>query len=100
MDLIRKLEEFRAQEQALAWEGTFAEYFELVKANPRVAQLSHARIYDMIMAGGRGARRARRAAATTSSTTSSSAWSARSSRSWSTSARPPSGWRCASASCC
>ncbi len=52
MDLIKKLEEFRAQERALTWEGTFADYFEIVKANPRVAQLSHARIFDMIMAAG------------------------------------------------
>src|SRR5215212_350269 len=52
MDLIRKLEEYRAQEQALAWEGTFADYFKLVTANPRLAQLSHARIYDMVMEAG------------------------------------------------
>src|SRR5436190_5217149 len=52
MDLIKKLEEFRTQEQALSWEGTFADYFEIVKANPRVAQLSHARIFDMIMSAG------------------------------------------------
>ena len=35
MDLIRKLEEYRAQEQALAWEGTFADYFESSSATPR-----------------------------------------------------------------
>lgn len=52
MDLIRKLEEYRAQEQALAWSGTFAEYFEIVKANPHVTQLSHGRVFDMIMAEG------------------------------------------------
>jgi serine protein kinase len=52
MDLIRKLEEFRAQEQALAWEGTFAEYFEIAKENPQVAQLSHARVFNMIMTDG------------------------------------------------
>ena len=52
MDLIRKLEEYRAQEQALAWEGTFADYFEIVKRNPQVAQLAHARIFNMIMAAG------------------------------------------------
>src|SRR5215212_2277570 len=52
MDLIRKLEEYRAQEQALAWEGTFADYFELVKRNPQVAQLAHSRIFNMIMAAG------------------------------------------------
>lgn len=48
MDLIKKLEELRAHEQALSWHGTFADYFEIVKANPQVAQLSHARIFDMI----------------------------------------------------
>src|SRR3954466_15051368 len=52
MDLIRKLEEYRVQEQALAWEGTFAEYFEIVKRNPAVAQLAHSRIFNMIMAAG------------------------------------------------
>ncbi len=52
MDLIRKLEEYRAQEQALAWEGTFADYFEIVKRNPAVAQLAHSRIFNMIMAAG------------------------------------------------
>ncbi len=52
MDLIKKLTEFREQEQALSWEGTFAGYFDIVKANPKVAQLAHARIFDMIMAAG------------------------------------------------
>jgi serine protein kinase len=52
MDLIRKLEEYRAQEQALAWEGTFADYFEIVKQQPHVAQLSHARVFNMIMSEG------------------------------------------------
>ncbi|HYP42101.1 MAG TPA: protein prkA [Chloroflexia bacterium] len=52
MDLIKKLEEFRAQEQALSWEGTFADYFNIVKDNPKAAQLAHARIFDMIMAAG------------------------------------------------
>src|SRR5438045_1731921 len=52
MDLIKKLEEFRTQEQALTWEGTFADYFEVVKTNPHVAQLAHARIFDMVMSAG------------------------------------------------
>jgi predicted Ser/Thr protein kinase/intein/homing endonuclease len=52
MDLIKKLEELRAQEQALSWQGTFADYFEIVKANPQIAQLSHARIFDMITSAG------------------------------------------------
>ncbi|MDQ5822664.1 MAG: PrkA family serine protein kinase [Chloroflexota bacterium] len=52
MDLIKKLEEFRAQEQSLSWEGTFEQYFDIVKANPRVANLAHARIFDMILSAG------------------------------------------------
>jgi len=52
MDLIKKLEELRAQEQALTWQGTFADYFDTVKAKPQVAQLSHARIFDMITSAG------------------------------------------------
>jgi serine protein kinase len=52
MDLIKKLSEYRAQEQALAWQGTFADYFEIVKKNPKVARLAHARIYDMIISAG------------------------------------------------
>lgn len=52
MDLIKKLEEFRTQEQSLNWAGTFEEYFGIVTSNPKVAQLSHSRIYDMIVGGG------------------------------------------------
>ncbi|MBI2849090.1 MAG: protein prkA [Chloroflexi bacterium] len=52
MDLHKRLEEYRAQEKVLSWEGTFADYFEIVTKNPRLSRLSHARIYDMIMAAG------------------------------------------------
>src|SRR6266511_3788214 len=52
MNLVTRLEEHRAQEQALGWEGTFQEYFDMVVATPSLARLSHARVYDMIMAAG------------------------------------------------
>jgi serine protein kinase len=52
VSLAQRLEELRRQEEALAWRGTFAEYYDLVRANPRIARLSHARVYDMIMAAG------------------------------------------------
>src|SRR5262249_41810199 len=52
VNLIAKLEEYRAQEQKLAWEGTFADYLDLVVKNPRLADLSHARIHRMIQAAG------------------------------------------------
>jgi len=52
MDLVKRLEEYRDRERALAWEGTFAEYYEIATRQPSVTQLSHARIYDMITAAG------------------------------------------------
>ena len=52
MDLVKRMEEYRERGRALAWEGTFAQYFEIATRQPSVAQLSHARIYDMIMAAG------------------------------------------------
>ncbi len=52
MDLAQRLEKFRLRQQGLTWEGTFAEYFDLVTRNPRIARLSHARIYDMLLSAG------------------------------------------------
>ena len=52
MDLVRSLEQYRSEEKKLAWEGTFKEYFEIITQKPSVTQLSHARVYDMIMAAG------------------------------------------------
>src|SRR5919198_954594 len=62
MDLRTRLEAYRLEEKRLAWEGTFADYFDLVAKQPQAARLSHARIYDMIVAAGteagpRGGRR-------------------------------------------
>jgi predicted Ser/Thr protein kinase len=98
MDLLARLEEYRAQEGELRWEGTFEEYFELVKANPRIARLSHARVFDMIMAAGVEQGGPTANPSTGSSARSCSVWTARYARSWSTSALRRSGWRCASAS--
>lgn len=52
MDLLKRLEEHRATESKLAWEGTFRDYFDLVCANPALANLSHSRIYNMIISAG------------------------------------------------
>jgi len=51
-DFLKQAEELRQSEQSLYWEGTFAEYLEIVTKNPQVADLAHARVYDMIMAAG------------------------------------------------
>ncbi len=52
MDLLKRLEDYRNQERELNWEGTFADYFEIVSKRPKVARLSHGRIYDMMMSAG------------------------------------------------
>ncbi|MFN7929807.1 MAG: protein prkA [Blastocatellia bacterium] len=43
---------YRREREELKWEGTFHDYFELVSSNPRLAQLSHARVCNMILAPG------------------------------------------------
>src|SRR5213082_3137062 len=52
MDLVKRLEEYRDRERELMWEGTFAQYFEIASKRPEAAQLSHERIYRMIMDAG------------------------------------------------
>ncbi len=52
MDFLKRLEEHRSLEKRLAWEGTFTDYLEIVRKNPQVCQLAHARIYEMIKAAG------------------------------------------------
>ena len=36
----------------MEWEGTFVDYLDIVKKNPRVAQTAHSRVYDMIIKDG------------------------------------------------
>lgn len=50
--LIKRLEEHRLAESRLSWEGSFADYLELVAKRPGIAQFAHARIYNMIIAAG------------------------------------------------
>jgi serine protein kinase len=51
-NISERLEDLRREREALRWEGSFRDYFELVTQNPKLAQLSHARINDMIHAAG------------------------------------------------
>jgi predicted Ser/Thr protein kinase len=50
--ITERLQALRQEREALKWEGTFQEYFELVTQNPRLAQLSHARVNEMVHAAG------------------------------------------------
>ncbi|QSO48227.1 PrkA family serine protein kinase [Alicyclobacillus mengziensis] len=52
MDFLERLGAFRAEAEGLRWEGKFADYLKLVRANPGVAKTAHARVYDMISAAG------------------------------------------------
>jgi serine protein kinase len=51
-NISERLEDLRREHEALRWEGSFRDYFELVAQNPRIAQLSHARLNDMVHAAG------------------------------------------------
>ena len=51
-DIRAKLDSYRLQQRDLAWKGTFEDYFTIAIKNPKIAQLAHARVYDMIMSEG------------------------------------------------
>jgi serine protein kinase len=52
MDFLDRLNRYRAEEEALRWDGTFSDYLDIVRERPTVAKSAHARIYDMIVAAG------------------------------------------------
>lgn len=52
MDILKRIADYREREKGLKWEGTFADYLEVVKKNPQVAQTAHSRVYNMIARAG------------------------------------------------
>ncbi|MFD2761303.1 PrkA family serine protein kinase [Lentibacillus juripiscarius] len=52
MDILNKVKHHREEEEQLRWEGTFAEYLEIVNERPEVAQTAHSRVYNMIKSSG------------------------------------------------
>jgi serine protein kinase len=52
MDIIRRIADYQATEERLQWEGTFAQYLNLLRENPTVAQTAHSRVYHMIASHG------------------------------------------------
>ena len=52
MSILKKLKQFREDEERLTWQGTFADYLQLLKTRPEVAQTAHSRIYHMIKDAG------------------------------------------------
>src|ERR1700712_3466896 len=51
-DILKQVEEQRALTDQLHWEGTFKDYLDIVAKNPRVSDLAHARMFDMIISAG------------------------------------------------
>jgi serine protein kinase len=52
MDILKRISEHRAREESLRWEGSFAEYLEIIKENPHVTGTAHSRVYNMIKSAG------------------------------------------------
>lgn len=52
MDILSKLAAYREREEELAWQGTFADYLEIVRKRPGVAATAHTRIFQMIELAG------------------------------------------------
>src|SRR5579885_3542651 len=51
-EFLRQVEAQRSQERALAWEGTFGDYLNIIAQRPHAADLAHARLYNMVTAAG------------------------------------------------
>ncbi|GAB2698915.1 PrkA family serine protein kinase [Paenibacillus thermoaerophilus] len=49
MDIFKRISDHQAEQNRLAWTGSFADYVELVRRNPQIARTAHARVYDMIV---------------------------------------------------
>ncbi|RAU94334.1 PrkA family serine protein kinase [Paenibacillus sp. YN15] len=52
MSIFKKISDYRAENERLAWKGTFAEYYELVRKNPKLAMTAHSRVFHMIASKG------------------------------------------------
>ncbi|QTM98510.1 protein prkA [Sediminibacillus dalangtanensis] len=48
MDILKKIQDHREDQKKLKWEGTFADYLDLLKERPYLAQSAHSRVYNMI----------------------------------------------------
>ncbi|WP_274363501.1 PrkA family serine protein kinase [Paenibacillus thermotolerans] len=52
MDILKRISDYRGEEERLAWSGTFADYLQLVRKQPHLAMTAHARVYEMIKHAG------------------------------------------------
>jgi len=52
IDILSRVRRYKEEEDSLKWEGTFAEYLDIIKERPEVAQTAHSRVYNMIKSSG------------------------------------------------
>lgn len=52
MDFLKELRDYQDQERLLNWEGSFAEYLNLLQEQPQISRLAHARVFHMIKDAG------------------------------------------------
>ncbi|WP_077310417.1 PrkA family serine protein kinase [Terribacillus halophilus] len=48
MNILDKVQQYRQEQEKLHWEGTLADYLNLLKDRPYLAQSAHSRVYNMI----------------------------------------------------
>ncbi|TLS51107.1 PrkA family serine protein kinase [Paenibacillus antri] len=51
-NILKRISQYRSEEEQLAWSGTFAEYLNLVREKPHLAMTAHSRVYEMIKSAG------------------------------------------------
>ncbi|MCR8659370.1 PrkA family serine protein kinase [Paenibacillus endoradicis] len=52
MDIFKRISEYQAESDRLAWSGTFREYVEILKNDVSTAMTAHSRVYEMIESHG------------------------------------------------
>lgn len=52
MDIFKRIAEYNAENEKLAWSGTFRDYIELLRKDPSPAMTAHARVYEMLKSYG------------------------------------------------
>ncbi|HIW32927.1 MAG TPA: protein prkA, partial [Candidatus Paenibacillus intestinavium] len=52
MDIFKRISEYQAESDQLAWSGTFREYVEILKNDVSPAMTAHSRVYEMIESHG------------------------------------------------
>ncbi len=52
MDIFKRLAEYQAENERLAWTGSFKDYIDLLRRDPSPAMTAHARVYEMIVSYG------------------------------------------------